>query len=266
MFQDFTIFLRIHDSLDYVELSRSWGWKASPDLNIPTTMLHCWEKVLLVVCSVDFSPNMAVLVVTKQFNFGLICPQNGLPKSFRFLQVLSGKVETGSFVLFCEQRLLPSNPSMKAMLIEFSSYCGSMHMCPRCSKRGLQIPRCYVWVGFYLNYHFSCGSCWYFRRSSTSRQGCSLFQCSPFVDDLPHGGTMKLRFFWDDFIAFPRQMCCHYPLPEVLWDLSSSRHDWPVWVHLGKTKVTWFYLCFNQWCAISSLNISHFIGPFQWLI
>lgn len=47
---DFTIFLRIHDSLDYVEFSRSWGWKAGPDLNVLTTMLHCWETVLLVVC------------------------------------------------------------------------------------------------------------------------------------------------------------------------------------------------------------------------
>ena len=41
-----------------------------PDLHIPATMLHCWEKVLLVVCSVGFLPSMAVLIVTKHVHFG----------------------------------------------------------------------------------------------------------------------------------------------------------------------------------------------------
>lgn len=103
--------------------------------------------------------------VSKQFNFGLICPQNGLPESFRFLQVLSG----------------------------------SLH-----------------------------------------------FQCSPFVDDLPHGGPMELKSFWDEIIiTFPRPMFYHYPLSDALWDFFSSRHDWPVWIHFGKTKLTWFDLCFK---------------------
>ena len=46
-----------------------------------------------------FSPNKAVLIVTKLFYFGLICPENGLPEGLWFVQVLSGKVETGNFVL-----------------------------------------------------------------------------------------------------------------------------------------------------------------------
>ena len=62
-------------------------------------MLYRWEEVVFLVCSVGFSPNKAVLIVTKSLYLGLICPENGLPEGLWFVQVLSGKVETGSFVL-----------------------------------------------------------------------------------------------------------------------------------------------------------------------
>ena len=35
----------------------------------------------------------------QKFYLVLICPENGLPEGLWFVQVLSGKVETGSFVL-----------------------------------------------------------------------------------------------------------------------------------------------------------------------
>ena len=157
----------------------------------------------------------------KKVNFGL-GPENGLPETFRFVQVVSCKVKMGSLVIFWQQRLLPSNPPMNGISIQCSSYCWSMYSYLRCSKGGLQISRCYVWVGFYLIYYCSCGSWGYFGRASTSRTSCCHVKCSPFVNDLPHSGLMELKSFWDDCIAFPRLMCC--PRPDVLWDLLSSRH------------------------------------------
>ena len=58
---------RIHGSLDNMESSRSRSRKATPDLHISITMLHCWEEVIFFICSVGFSPNMVVLIVTKLF-------------------------------------------------------------------------------------------------------------------------------------------------------------------------------------------------------
>ena len=72
--------LRVHCSLDNMELSRSRSRKAAPDLHISTTMLQCWEEVLFLIHSVGFSPNMLVLIVTKQLYFRLICPEDWLPE------------------------------------------------------------------------------------------------------------------------------------------------------------------------------------------
>lgn len=41
--------------------------KAVPDLNISTGMIHCWNEVLCLLCSVSFSPSMALFIVTKHF-------------------------------------------------------------------------------------------------------------------------------------------------------------------------------------------------------
>ena len=92
--------------------------------------------------------------------FGLICPENGLPEGLWFVQELSGKVETGSFVLFSEQRLPSSNPPMNAMAISFLSDGRRMHICPRRYQRVLQLCRGDVWVGLYLIEYFSGGSGW----------------------------------------------------------------------------------------------------------
>lgn len=78
--------LRIHVFLDNQGLYISRGRKAVPDLNISTTMLHCQNEVFC------FSPNMSVLIETKKFYFWLICPENGLPKIFWFVQVFSEKI------------------------------------------------------------------------------------------------------------------------------------------------------------------------------
>ena len=111
-----------------------------------------------------------------------ICPKKGLPEGLWFIQVLSGKVEMGSFVLSWEQRLPSSNPIMNVMSIQFSSDCRPMYIYPRCCQRGPKLFRGYVWVDFYLIYSSSGASWWWFWWASTSRQRCGHVECPPFLN------------------------------------------------------------------------------------
>lgn len=140
--------LRIQVFLDNMESSRSVGRKAAPDLHISNIMLHCWEEDLFLEFSVGFPPKMVVLII------GLICPENGLPRSPWFVQMLFGKVETG-IVFFLEHRYPSSNPPINVMSVQFSSDCRRMYIYPRCCQRGMQLSRGHVWVGLYLIYYFS---------------------------------------------------------------------------------------------------------------
>ena len=60
-------------------------------------MLHGWDEVLTVECSVWF-PNITFLISAKKFHFQLICPENILPIAFWITQVVFGKLETGGNV------------------------------------------------------------------------------------------------------------------------------------------------------------------------
>ena len=82
---------RIHGGFYDGELARSCWSRASPNHDISTSMLHnCYEE-----CCIWFTPNTSSVLVSKSFNFRLICPKNFLPKVLVCLYVLSGKLQPG---------------------------------------------------------------------------------------------------------------------------------------------------------------------------
>lgn len=150
--------------------------------------------------------------------------------------MLSGKVETGSFVLFWEYRLPSSNPPMIPWLLNFCLIVDACAFVPDatrevCNSRGD------VWVGLYLIYYFSGASGWLFWWVSTSGHSCCHVEGPPFVNFLSYSGWMELESFGDGLIALPRLMGCHYPLLHVIGYLLYSWHCWFVWDHSG---LVWF--------------------------
>lgn len=109
--------------------------------------------------------------------FGL--PQNGLAEIFRFLHgcpILLICKTTGFYLT-----TLPLKPCWLSFLL-------IVEAC-MCSKRGLRIPNlwdCCVLVGFFLQFLGIL-------LKVVHRHSCSLLQCSPFVEDLPHSGQMELK-------------------------------------------------------------------------
>ena len=88
--------LIIHGSFDNMQLSRSRSRKADPILHIYTAF-HCWEKVPFLICSVGFSPNMVVWLWPNNSILNSSVQRMDFQKA---PGLLSGKVETGSFVFF----------------------------------------------------------------------------------------------------------------------------------------------------------------------
>ena len=134
-----------------------------------------------------------------------------------FVQVLSGKVERGSFVLFSEQRLPSSNPPMNVISFSYNYTC--THICPTCYRRGLQTLLRWC-VGWPLPDSLVFWQFWFWWAELLSCWRSSI--CKWFV------WWIELESFGDGLIALPRLMGCHDPLPHVLRYFLSSRHCWSV--------------------------------------
>ena len=85
-------------------------WKASPELNAVTPMLHGWDGVRWVISCALFPPDVRLCIQAKEFNFPLIRSQNLLHHDLRVFHVPFGKLQPCCHVPF-SQEWLPSGHS-----------------------------------------------------------------------------------------------------------------------------------------------------------
>ncbi len=139
LLQDFLIECRIHGSINYGMLSRSWSCKAAPDHHTTTTMFDCWYDVLFMKSCVGFMPDLTGHAPSKKFSFCRISPQNICPKVLGIIKIFLANVRR-AFVHFSP---------MDAVFAQSLSYCWIMNTDLNWSKWGLQFFRCCS--GFFYN-------------------------------------------------------------------------------------------------------------------
>ena len=74
-------------SFNYMKSASTICWKTAPHHDVPTSKLHCWYSVFGMMCGAISPPNMVCAVTSKEFNFGLICPDYILPVFHRLVQM-----------------------------------------------------------------------------------------------------------------------------------------------------------------------------------
>lgn len=104
LLQDFVVEGRIHGSINYGNLSRSWSRKAAPNHHSTAIIFDCWY-VLFVKCCVHLMPDAMGLTpfLKKKISFFLASPQNICWESWSFLK----KFETSLYLLFGQKWLFP---------------------------------------------------------------------------------------------------------------------------------------------------------------
>lgn len=155
-----------------------------------------------------------------------------------FLPLLSGKVKTGGFVLVCEQRFLPSNLHVRRTDQVFYLLWKNAHSS---QMQGQITVSCLSWLIPELS--VSCGSCWYLR-PSTSKHGSSLL-------------SLPSSCRWSDWNNKAEMFLRLYCVLQTNM-LSLLRSLFPLWL---TCSLKW--PVFSQWSTVTSLNFSHFIGPFS---
>lgn len=97
------------------------GNKANPSHDVPSTILHRYDVVLMVRCAL-FAPYIVLSILPKQFNFYFISSQNLFPAELQIATVLFGKLQVRSNDFDGEQRLPPWCSAMDILPVQRLMY------------------------------------------------------------------------------------------------------------------------------------------------
>ncbi len=92
------------------------GREAPPQHDAATTMLHCVNGIARLECLSCPMPDHFGGIVTKQFKFGLIRPDDIPPVVLRVVQVVTGELEALPEVSFGFQGDLPGALSLETIV------------------------------------------------------------------------------------------------------------------------------------------------------
>ena len=143
---------------------------------------------------------------TEKLNFGLICPQDVLPKWFWLPQESFVKLQSGFFMSLCQQWGPPGSPTTASHFIQMVTDSASWHCCTLCLQGSLNLfGSC---SRFFIHHSNNplLHSVINFSLPSTSREvsdnamGCKL------LDDTEHSGHRNIKISDDGLVALRLSM------------------------------------------------------------
>lgn len=93
----------------------------APNHDVPSTLFHSWDEVLILMCCAICSPHIVLCVPTTQPNLVFICQQNILPVLLWNIKFSFADFKHAAMVFFGLQQLPLWSPPMNCILVCFAA-------------------------------------------------------------------------------------------------------------------------------------------------
>ena len=120
--QNLSVLGPIHDTLHPHKFTCALSWKADPQHDASSAVLHCWDGVTRSKFCTRCAPHVLFLVDTKELYFSLVRPKYFPPLLTRIIDVIASKLKSGFSMRFLQKRLLPCETSKEVSFVKSPRY------------------------------------------------------------------------------------------------------------------------------------------------
>ncbi len=169
------------------------GREEPPQHDAATTMLYCGDGIVRLECLPCLMPDHFGGIVTKQFKFGLIWPDDFPPVILRVVQVVTGELEVLWEVSFGFQGDLPGASSLETIASQCPGDDGQWDASSQLAQRALEVLSCCHWGNSCCLWQLDLGPAGEFPWVA-SPPGIGGLPCGPPpADDIVHSGARHIE-------------------------------------------------------------------------